>query len=467
LRSGLILRTYVVLCIGHVSTKAVAFATAVLMGRTVGPAEMGLFATALTLTSLALVLVNGGSDLLAIRRVATDPGEVPGAVSSVVSVRLTGAALIVGLVLLGARFFGPYQGLAIPLSLALLAYVFRFDWLLLVRDQPRWITASTVSREGAYLVLVVLLVSHAKSAVGAAWAFCIAEWIWSAMTLVAARTWQYWSRLRPDWRAVPGALRAGWPIAAMALLNLTYNKIDTPMVAAIVGTHSAGVYWAAYSIIFGLMGFAAVLTRAAFPEMARDGVHGRVETSDQVLRFCALMSLVGCGLSVVLSHWSGKLMVAAYGDAFASGAPALSILGWCLWPAFGSGLLTHWLIARGRQVRVAGIALAAVLTNLALNCFMIPLLGIRGAAMTSVAAEACVLFGAVFWLRDVPGIAGFLGSQLWILGAGLLATFGFGRLLPTSPVSGLLALAAYCLVCVPVLRGAIRTFRLKPEAVGG
>jgi glycosyltransferase involved in cell wall biosynthesis/O-antigen/teichoic acid export membrane protein len=464
-RSGLILRTYIVLCIGHVSTKAVAFVTAVLMGRMVGPAEMGVFATALTLASLALVLVNGGSDILAIRRVATDPRDVSAALSSVVSVRLTGAILVVAFVLLGARFFGPYQGLAIPLSLALLAYVFRLDWLLLVRDQPRWITASTVCREGAYLLLVVLFVAHAKSAVGAAWAFCIAEWIWSGMTLLAAKSWEYWPKFRPDWRAVPGALRAGWPIAAMALLNLTYNKIDTPMVAAIVGTQSAGVYWAAYSIIFGLMGFAAVLTRAAFPEMARDGIHGRVETADQVLRFCALMSLVGCGLSVILNQWSGRLMVAAYGEAFRPGASALSILGWCLWPAFGSGLLTHWLIARGRQVRVAGIALAAVLANLALNCFMIPLFGIRGAAMASVVAEVCVLLGASIWLRDVSGIAGFLGMQLWILGAGLLVTFGFEHMFPASPLLGPLALAAYCIICLPVLRRAIRTFPFKPVAV--
>jgi len=417
-----VLRTYLVLLAGRIASKALVLLSAAITARALGPSETGLLGTCLTILALVWILSNIGTDAIAIRRIEGEADRVPSAARQVVGTRAL-VGIVAALLSFGVAWIARWDAqVLIPLGIAALAYAFRFDWALLSVGKDSAVALASTAREIAYLVLVALVVVSAPTVVTALWCYAIAEVLWSSVTVVVAR-----GVLRSDRRIAqaPQAMRLaseGWPIAFMGLMVLIYNKIDTPLLAWLRGTNEAGMYWAAYSAVFGATSFAAELSRAAFVHMARSKGRDAGQLSEQVMKLSMVLGAVGIGVALVLQVGAGVLMRAAYGPAFANGAVALKILAWCIWANYSYAVLQQSAIFSGRQVELAWVSAGAAVTNIALNVWMIPAHGMVGASLASVTAESMVLIGAIWCNRGVKGIRPLINFQACALAAGLAFT---------------------------------------------
>lgn len=234
-------------------------------------------------------------------------------------------------------------------------------------------------------------------------------------------------------------------------MTLTYNKLDTPLIAWMRSVREAGVYWAAYALLFGAMGFSAAMGRAAFPEMARSGEHPNPGDIQRTLRLTMLGALLGCLGAVLMFQFAESLMRLAYGAQFAAGAAALRILSWCLWPNFISTLLLGRLVAERRQRRLAAGAVLAAATNIVINLLSIPRFGAEGAAVASVGSELCLAGVAVVAYVGVVGMRQFLVTQLWLGGAAAVAIAASKVGGEQTIVRGAVTACVFLLLSTPVL----------------
>jgi O-antigen/teichoic acid export membrane protein len=459
-RLGAVIGTFVVLSAGHVVGKLLAICASAVMARTIGPAALGVFATAVTLFGYVLILSNWGTDAIGIRRIAIAPEQAPNVLRSVPWVRLAFGAPAAVAVLLGVTAAGWDLGTSIPFSLAVVAFAFRADWVLLATGRATAVSLSAILREGAFLLSVVLLLPARATAKSAAWCYFLADALWAITTQVFA----WFGRIRQsrhEMSLLPGLIREGWPMVVTATMSLTYNKFDTPLLAWLRSANEAGVYWAAYSVIFAAMGFSAMLSRSALPEMARSTA-GRSTSPTPQLAFLLISAMSAGGLAaVVIFGMADPIMRRLFGQQFGGGAAPLRLLAMCLPMSFASGILLNRLVAEGRQHSLAVGASAAALVNVLLNLVLIPSRGMEGAAVATLVSEATLLSAGLVGLgwSKVAATTSVLGG--WIL----LSVFATVATLPAIVDQRGLALtvimvcAFSALISVPLARAWIARAR--------
>ena len=389
------LRAFVGLSVGHVSAKALGFSTAVLLARFLDSTTLGLYATFAVIFGFTVAACNWGTDALGIRAVARDPDSSPGIASSVSRYRLVTVSIAsaFGLALTVAGKI-PLQ-VAAPLVLCLLAFALRRDWTLLAKGDVRAVNLAILIREAVFLALVFLVVQKRPELRWALWCLAAAEIAWTVASLALVKHQK---------QAVPGPgripwFREGWPIAIVSVMTLANNKVDVPILSALRGPAEAGAYWAAYNILFAAMAFAALLTRAALPEMSRMAHISQEHGAKSSFSLALLCGGFGCVLAVLISLGSVPLMTALYPGKVQAGAQALGLLAWALPAHFLAAVLIGRLVAEGRQRTWTVAAASAGALNILLNLILGPRFGMQGSAAATIASETCLLLIVVASFR--------------------------------------------------------------------
>ncbi len=452
MNEGRIVRRYGVLLTGALLGKAIALVSAAMLGRYLGSAGFGVYGTAITILGFVLIGANAGLDSIGTREVVKKPDRMAPLIYKVRKIRLA-VAILVGALSFGLVWAlkGPMD-IATPLVLAGLTLALREDWVLIALGADRAVVQASLVREGVYLLLVTTVVASTRSVAAAAWSYLAADFTWAVLTRTLAR----WQRRTSGDGTAPGALtllRQGWPIAFMGFMSITYNKIDTPLLAWLRGPSEAGAYYAAYTVVFGALALIAPFTRVVLPEMVRTSAAGSGGALRAAVRLCLLGAVVGAGLSIVIVSVPAWILGRLYGPTFLAGAGALGVLGWLLVFNFPSSILLQKLVADGRQntLAVAGATAAAV--NLGMNLLLIPKMGMQGAAFATIGSEfTLLLVPVVAYARD-RAIAQFIRNMAWIAGAAALAWLVARGVPDGIPLlAPLVAIAFYCVLILPMAR---------------
>jgi O-antigen/teichoic acid export membrane protein len=167
--------------------------------------------------------------------------------------------------------------------------------------------------------------------------------------------------------------------------------------------------------------------------------------------------MVGAPISSALYVLAPQVLATLYQSQFQQVAPTLRILGWAMVCIFASSPLVTALTALGRQAVFTRIALCAVGFNVTLNVFLIPRLGIEGAALTTLLTEAGVLATCVLVVRrhlatrlltaglviKLPLVCAVASGAAWL-------ARGWPLWWAMAMLAGVLALLLWALGCFPI-----------------
>ncbi|HJS59015.1 MAG TPA: polysaccharide biosynthesis C-terminal domain-containing protein, partial [Vicinamibacteria bacterium] len=196
-------------------------------------------------------------------------------------------------------------------------------------------------------------------------------------------------------RAGLGALRRAAPTGIAVLLTMVYFRIDLVFLERMRGDAEVGAYAAAYRLLEGLLFIPAFFMAALYPALS--GASLRVEDLRR-LRSAGLhwMFLLSTLLVLALTVTAPWLLRLLYGEVYAEAGTVLRVLSLALLFIFPNFVLTHLLVATGRQRWNAVIAGVGVVVNVALNLMAIRRFGALGAAATTVITEATLFALATY-----------------------------------------------------------------------
>jgi O-antigen/teichoic acid export membrane protein len=206
----------------------------------------------------------------------------------------------------------------------------------------------------------------------------------------------------------------------MGLMTLTYSKIDTPLLAAMQGPREAGIYFAAYGVIFAVQAVLTPLTRAAIPEMAKVEAGGANASQAGMFRLACLATAFSGVLAAGILVGADGILALLFGHDYSRGAAPLRLLAWSIPFTAASSILQQGLIVQDRHHRFSLLGGMAAVTNVGVNLCLIPVYGIRGAAMATIASEVVLFLGTVGLYRGHPEVNRLvfrLGTILLALGA--------------------------------------------------
>lgn len=272
-----------------------------------------------------------------------------------------------------------------------------------------------------------------------------------------------------DWTLLKKILIAALPFALLVSFSTIYNRVDVLLITKFLNYEATGLYTAAYKFVDLLNFFPAVVSHSLYPAFASlmaQGAVGQVrELLEKYLRFLIFAALPIAFGGTVLSK---ELVTLVAGPEFIESAGVLSILVWAIALLFIYIVANSLVISQLTKyaVMITGVN---VVINIIGNILLLPVIGIKGAAIMTVVSESLqALFYFYFIKRYITSFdmikylwkpliaAGTMGAVLWYIRS---LKFGYMLGLDTGFAGSFIYLALLIAVGVLVYTGMLAVMK--------
>lgn len=397
--------------VGLVATGIFGFGTRVLLGRALGPEDLGVIAGALALVLIIDRISNFGMNVLWL--------DVHGAEGPAARRWLRPVATVLGVTTALAIALGYIWALlAFPAStrevyLYVTPYVALHTIMLMLGAQcqvenrnlglavvnslstaTRFVVAVAGFAAGWTLVDVARAFSAAGMVVGVLGLAAFIRLVRSpgttgptaARTAAAASTTS--TTALSSVPSVVDALRHAWPFALSTALFSLYFWVDLLMIGVVENETEVGLYSAPVAIIsFVNIAPGAIYRMYLSPRFHEWAHNDRARLRRVHERGTRLMLGLGVLAALVTAGLGPVLLRVAFGDEFRDAIPALLILALVVPVRFASASTRLVMSTRANALRRAGALGIAAVGNVALNLVLIGWIGIEGAAVATVVTE--------------------------------------------------------------------------------
>ena len=254
------------------------------------------------------------------------------------------------------------------------------------------------------------------------------------------------------------------PLLAISLFSILSHWIDIVMLGFLTDPHTVGLYQPAARTAGLLRSVLLAFSGIAAPLIA--GYHGRQDANgirslyDMVTRWVLTVVILP---ALILTLFPGEVL-SVFGSGFSDGSAALVMLA-------ASALLQAWFGLSSTVLAMSGAErlsllnqVAALVLQVILHLLLIPLLGLNGAALSTLIVTLLLTFARMLELRRLYGISPITVKAWKPLTAGVLAG---AAMLAMKPLLG--TMTAIPAVALGAGSGAIvyvfliRVFRLEQE----
>lgn len=220
---------------------------------------------------------------------------------------------------------------------------------------------------------------------------------------------QRWPAYHPRWFNWPQLKlllrRSSW-LWLSGIVSVIYLKIDIVMLGAMAGAEQAGFYAAASRLSELWYVFPATLAARYYPDMIKAHQRGWAPYYVKLRRYAALFFISSLVIALLMSISAPWVISMLFGDGFASAVQVLRIHIWAGCFVFVRYLISqHLLITEQEPLSLLSHGIGALL-NIALNLWLIPTMGIVGAAWATLISYAYASFFFLFFARSTR-------QQLW------------------------------------------------------
>jgi lipopolysaccharide exporter len=355
------------------------------VARLVAPAELGIFALALTVHAVVATFAELGVGS-AVARKDLDLDRIAGTVTTLAMVTSAMLAAVMAIfaepfaaAVGSAEAAGPLRVMAITVALI---GPFAVPAAQLQRDfrQNRLFMATAVSFIPSTAVLL-LLARNGDGATAFAWSR-VAGVLVTGVLVLASVSKRYWPAFRR--REFPGLVRFGLPLAAANLVSQVLLNVDYVFVGRQLPLRDVGLYLLAFNIaawptgVLGSMLNSVVLP--AFSDVRRDPAL----LAEALGRGTRTVALIACPIAALTLGLATPLVVSLYGGKWGDAAPVLSVLTLYGVVSVMCLLFANVIIAMGRTGILLGVQLAAIVCLLPALAVGIDLGGLVGVGVAHI-----------------------------------------------------------------------------------
>ena len=387
----------------------VSFGLSILVARTLGPDLFGVYAVALSVGSLAAILMDGGFSKLIQRERARESSKLVEIVPALPALAYGHAMLsIIILSTLALLLFPDYQITTLVTVWCFGAAVLNQYGLAVLRGDGRLVRDA--SWQIGNRTLSALCMATAVLFLGATqpWHVLIAQFLGTAtFGLFVA----LFLRVRPKFVVPPVVYRALLPLIWLDLATALYFRSDMVLLEFLkVPQAEVGHYGVAYRLIEAMILLASPIGLILFRHFRQGSDMPARMVKQMLLPPMGLAVLVGICLALSMWFFSEIIIALAYGQAYQGASKLLVILGCSLIFILPNGILNQAALALGLERWFAISATIAAIVNIAGNMLFIPVYGVMAAAWMTVITESvlgiCVAVGVALHCRDTLNFKG-------------------------------------------------------------
>ncbi len=197
-----------------------------------------------------------------------------------------------------------------------------------------------------------------------------------------------------DWSIARPLLINSAPLALAAFINTIYTRIDQLLTSGLLTVADTGHLTAGLVIVSGMVDIlSTTVIIAVYPMMSRayrgDGEEATFRFMVEKLSFFTL--LIGLPIGLVFTLFAPAIIVPLFGAAYTQTAVLMQVLIWYAAVTMVVNIFAQALMVENRQRRLVAVRVGGLVIKLALSLFLLPRIGVIGAAAASATAELLVL----------------------------------------------------------------------------
>lgn len=380
------------------------------MARYLGPGDFGIYSYILAFTAIFCSIGTLGLDGIAVRELVGRPTESKQILGSTFALRICGSLVscIVSVVVI-LYLHSSETELLWMIGISTFSSVFlAFDVI------DYWFQSQTQSRYAVIArnlsAVIIIALKSALILLGAPLELFVisllADGLLTSATLLVIYSWT--AQSTRNWQVssseIKRLMRDSWPLLLSSVSIAVYMKIDQVAIGQILGEQQVGIYAAAVRLVEIWYVLPMVIATSAFPTLYRlttdnlEAYYKNLQTLLDLLVACAVVIAVATSLAAKF------LVVAFYGEQYASAALILQIYSWNLVFVFLLVATGQHLIAKNKTKFAFYRNFFGMITNIAFNLFLIPQFGITGAALSSLASHAISAYLFNLFSKDMRKI---------------------------------------------------------------
>ena len=391
--------------LGEVASRACGLLTYFLLARWQGAETFGRYSFAFSYALLFAVVADLGVNVIVTREIARRPGQLANDVPRLLGLKLAAAVIYLGV--LAASLALTREGREAPgLILAmgvLVTGLTTFDSLnaLLsgVERMDLEAVAKLLQKLGPLVGMTIGYMStHTFAGIvtglvsGTLVSLLLTHALLVSLGVPPTIRWD------PAWNRT--LLVHSLPLTLSWVFWNVYDNEDVVVLTFLgVPAVSVGHFAAAMKLVDALRAVPVLVTGTMFPLLA----HGAINDRALFLRLASgvLRATLGLVVPVVVGVWvlAPRLITWIYGPGYEPAAGVLRIAGIAMIGIFLNHVCIHLLVALDLQRRTMAGAVAAAVANLVSLLVLVPRIGLNGAAVSLVIAEAVFLLTNALQLR--------------------------------------------------------------------
>lgn len=389
---------------GQAFNMAVAFFVGAYVARYLGPANFGLMSYAISFASLFGFLAGLGIDNILNRELIKYPENRKDLLGTGFWLKILGAALAVTIIGSVSSLIN-YHGLT---RLLILIYASTFFSQSLVIT-ALYFQAQVLSRKVIRAQLIMTIISTAaKLAViylGGGVIWLTAVYILDSLAyglgliIIYRKSGNQWFFNSFKLNLAKSILRDSWPLMLTAAAVTIYSKIDQVFIKGMLGDAAVGLYAvpAKLTEIFNFI--PAIICASLFPAL----INAKKDSKNYGLRLKRLVVMIGVisiATAIIASLAARPLIVWLFGPAYIQSITIFRIYIWSIVPSFIMVVANYYLIAENLTRTYLAVTAIGAITNIALNLYLIPRLGMPGGALATLISYSLVMVSLALF----PGV---------------------------------------------------------------
>lgn len=453
IRTKKILQNFGSMATGKLLGDAFTFLLFVVLSRTYGQKGIGQYSFAMALTGFFAVFSSFGLYHFSVKEMSRYSGPLGEYYGSIFSVRLILSAIVFS-VLLATLFFLSFSH-ELKLIITLIGTYQIFYFLM------NGFTAVFVACEEMHLAgllefslrAIIAIFGIAVVMMGGSFTLAIVAFPIASFggTLVA---WKMVVKrhgrltLSISWSSLKHILRNTFPYAIATILLVFSTRMDVIFLGFYLGVKAAGIYNVAYREIFLFIFITHFAAMSIFPLASKLYMDSRAEF--EALYHRSLNVAVFVGIPVTFGLWliAPNLITLFFGATFTESIAILRILVWLLLLAALENIMAAFLISCDQQIDRAKGYWTATWSNLLGNIILIPIFGMKGAAVATLISRALQVSCYTVKLRPLVGWPR-IGRKLAISSLATASFFVPFMFFPTTSI--LVVVPASILLCCGTL----------------
>lgn len=374
----------------HVLRMTVGLVVGIWIARYLGPQQFGIISYAIAFVSLFSVFSSLGMNSIVVRDLVRDRTKSNEILGSAFALQFSGSIVAFIATLLTVSWIRPDDATT-KLVVAIVGMTLTFKAADVIRY---WFESIVQSRyvvvvdNGVFLMaasLRVVLILSGAPMMAFVW-IVFAEAVLVFVGLLYVYAWR--GRVISAWRArreqMKRLIRESWSLIVSGFAIIVYMRIDQIMIGEIINDESVGVYSVAVRISEVANFLPVIIVSSVFPSIVHSKNLGSELYFSRMKNLYAVMLALALLFAIPISFMSPLLIKVLFGSAYEGAARPLSLLAWACIPVCLGVAWSRWLVVEGKQHVAIFSHVAGMLINVALNIFLIPAMGVSGAAIATV-----------------------------------------------------------------------------------